>query len=144
MRRSLGVYCLCETVTKATTKSDKSNYLYFTFCVDRTWALNSQVEQVDEGGGSGHESLVPGIPGGPLWPGILQSRVMPSSLSDGGGMRLTRNRASSRLLDLSWPVVFSELLLDDGRSESWSKYSCISLVVLFLPIAPFYFFIIPA
>lgn len=34
MRRSLGVYYLCETVTniaKNTTKSDKSSYLYFTF-----------------------------------------------------------------------------------------------------------------
>lgn len=41
-------------------------------------------------GGSGHVSLVPGIPGGPPWSDVPQGRVVPSSLLAGGGMRLMR------------------------------------------------------
>ena len=106
--------------------------------MDTSRALSIWEEQGAEHCSSGHESLVPGVPGGPAWPSILQGRVMPSSLSGGGEMRLMRRRASSRLLDLSWPMDLSELLLDDGCSESWDKYSCLGLVVLFLPIAPFF------
>lgn len=103
------------------------------FRVDRSRALGSWEEQGAEHSGSGGESLVPGIPGMPPWPGILHGRLMPSSLLGGGGMRLMMRRASSRLmmmrassrpLDLSWPMERSELLLDDECSESWSKCSC--------------------
>lgn len=45
--------------------------------------------------------------------------------------------ASSRPLNLCWPLDISEMLLDDWCSESLSNISCISLVLLFLPIVSF-------
>lgn len=55
---------------------------------------------------------------------------------------IDEGRASSRLLNLSWSLDVSEMLLDDWCSESLSNFSHSSLVLCFLPITKF--FIAPA